>query len=107
MWYLVQKWLASANPETLTCLFLVHAALGTPNETCLHGDVRLAGGSNPISGRVEVCVNGVWGTVCDREWDTLDANVFCSQLGFQPTGQSVKQTLTVIHVQYMLCLAHC
>lgn len=48
--------------------------------------MRLAEGTNPFEGRVEMCKNNVWGTVCHTYWDATDARVVCRQLGFSITG---------------------
>ena len=55
-------------------------------ETCTTGDVRLVDGDREYEGRVEVCFEGIWGTVSDNIWNYNDVVVLCQQLGFSPIG---------------------
>ena len=53
---------------------------------CRDGNVLLMNGSvasfGQREGRVEICKNNVYGTVCDDFWDRLDGDVVCRQLNF-------------------------
>lgn len=55
--------------------------------TCAEGDIRLQGGSSSNTGRVEICHNNAWGTVCDDFWGFVNARVACLQLGFPSSCQ--------------------
>ena len=55
-------------------------------DDCVEGEVRLQDGTDPSNGRVEVCQNGIWGSVCTNQWDHNDARVVCKQLGYDPEG---------------------
>ena len=69
--------------------------------TCSHiapctTGLRLAGGNIPNEGRVEICMNNQWGTVCDDSWDSNDAAVVCWELGFPSQGQQLGSCSEII-----------
>ena len=54
---------------------------------CQNGDIRLVNGTTFYEGRVEICWNETWGTVCDVFWSGFEAQVACRQLGFPSLGE--------------------
>ena len=56
---------------------------------CVDGDIQLVNGSSPLEGRVEICMNNAWGTVCNNSFSSSDAEVVCTQLGYRFNGSSV------------------
>lgn len=52
-----------------------------------NGEIRLVNGTIEQEGRIEICLDGVWGGICKTGWGTPDAAVFCNALGYK--GQSM------------------
>ena len=61
---------------------------------CGNGDLRIVNGPSELEGRLEICWNETWGTICDGGWSTFDANVACRQLGYAPSG---KLQISILH----------
>ena len=62
------------------------------------GAVRLIGGQDNLQGTIQICIGGVWGSVCDDLWGTMDANVICNQLGHSPYSKCF-QWMQLVRVQ--------
>ena len=88
MWEWTAQVIYCVCSSTQSILQLFFFLIAPSNDTCTtNGDVRLVGGRNQYEGRVEVCYNRQWGTVCGRHsWDTTDAGVACRQLGHSALG---------------------
>ena len=67
-----------------TCSLIHLPARDTERDRdCKDRDLRLENGSSVREGRVEVCFNNAWGTICNQGYGVTAAEVFCAQMEFQ------------------------
>ena len=68
---------------------------------CCDGDVHFGNssmnGPANFNGRVDVCVNETWGTVCDDNFGRIQAGVVCGQMGFYRSSKT-RYMCMYIHV---------
>ena len=80
-------------------------------EGCDDGSVRLVDGTTPLEGRVEMCFNEAWGTICDNDFDVADATVICRQLGYSIQGILTNSVKVNVSIRIIGCLkithSHC
>ena len=69
--------------------YIIHSCtVCTSIESCTDvGAIRLSNGSQLNEGRVEICLDGYWGSVCSNGWDEQDALVTCRQAGYQTLSE--------------------
>ena len=54
---------------------------------CTNGTLRLSDGFNPSNGRLEICVNEVWATVCGTGFTDEMAAAACTGMGLPSDGE--------------------
>ena len=63
------------------------------------GSLRLVGGEDDYDGRVEICEDGVWKSICQgTEWSQEDATVTCRDLGFSLLSMFHKNDFSILQL---------
>ena len=77
-----------------------------PAQPCQNGSVRLVNGNIEQEGRVEVCIGGIWGSMCASSWSNPSANGFvvCNQLGFRGLSRETIKIIIIASSLLLICI---
>ena len=73
--------------------FILTVAMSVQNDHCSDYDIKLVDGPSANEGKVLMCINRVWGALCNNNINSTDAAVICRQLGYRAEGET-PSTLT-------------
>ena len=68
------------------CLDIVFCCIILAVTGCTSGSLRLIEGENFYDGNLQICTNGTWLQVISYNWNYLDGEVACRQLGLLYSG---------------------
>ena len=86
-WRSVTKVSGAQSVTTYSISFALFLTVPVSDSNCTNGSLRLVGGITENEGRVEICYNNQWGTVCDNSFSNIIAKVVCRQLGYPSIGE--------------------
>ena len=78
--------LFSVGLSTSTAIFFF---ITTEPGECDDGKVRLMNGTIEQEGRAEVCVNGIWSSICGYSWSQTDGYTICKELGYDGPSEKL------------------
>ena len=81
-------WGLSAEVWHKNWVRLTYKSLFFHPEPCIDGEIQIEASDY---GRLEICMNGVWGRVCGEMWTNRDSQVACRQLGFSTYGRNTEK----------------
>ena len=79
----ITKMILQQSGEGLLEISHTNLDAATKFSNCTDSAIRLVGGNSSNQGRLEVCMNSAWGSVCDSAgvFTSDEAKVVCRQLG--------------------------